>query len=64
VVGRLVEQQHVRAREEQPAQRDAPPLAARDLGDVHVARRHAERVHRELDGAVEIPGIDGVDAIL
>src|SRR4029450_9337844 len=41
-----------------------PPLPARDLGHVHVARRHPERVHRELDSAVEIPGVGGVDAIL
>src|SRR2546425_5436274 len=64
VIGGLVEQQHVRAREEESAERHAPALAARDLGDLHVAGRHPERVHRELDGAVEIPGIHGVDPIL
>src|SRR5262249_9689136 len=55
---------HVRAREEQAAEGDAPPLAARDLRHVHVAGRHPERVNRELDGTIEVPGVRGVDLVL
>ena len=64
MVGRLVEQQHVRAREQQPAEGDAAPLAARDLRHVRVAGRAAERVHRDLDRAIEVPGVRGVDLVL
>src|SRR3989304_1153367 len=64
VVRGLVEQQHVRAREQEPAEGDAPALAARDLPDLHVAGRAAERVHGELDGAVEVPGAGRVDPVL
>ena len=38
VVGRLVEQQHVGLLQQQPAERHAAPLAARELGHVGVAR--------------------------
>ena len=57
VVGRLVEQQQVRRLQQQPAQRDAAALAARELGDVGVRRRQPQRVHRELELRVEIPGV-------
>ena len=38
VVGRLVEEQQVGRREQQPAQRDAPALATGELGYVGVGR--------------------------
>ena len=47
--------------EQQPAQRDAAALAAREGRDVGVARRQAQRVHGDLEGAVEVPGAGGVD---
>ena len=64
VVGRLVEQQQVGRLEQQPAQRDAAPLAARQLRDVGIRRRTAQRVHRQLELRVDVPGVDRVDAIL
>ncbi len=64
MVGRLVEQQHVGLLQQEPAQRDAAPLAAGELRDLGVARRQAQRVHRDLDGAIELPGVDGVDLVL
>ena len=64
MVGGLVQQQHVRLLQQQPAQRHAAPLAAGDLGDLGVARRHAQRVHRQLDRAIEIPRVDRVDLVL
>ncbi len=64
MVGRLVEQQHVGLRQQQPAERDAAALTAGQLGDVGVARRAAQRVHGDLDGAVEVPGVGGVDLLL
>src|SRR5271165_6523070 len=55
MVGRLVEQQQVRLFQQQSAERDAAPLAARKRADVGIVRRAAERVHRLLDLTVEIP---------
>jgi hypothetical protein len=64
VVGGLVEQQQVGALEQQPAQRDAAALAARDLRDVGVGRRAAQRVHRDLELAVQLPQVVVVHAVL
>ena len=57
MVGRLVEQQQVGRLQQQPAQRDAAALAARERGDVGVRRRQAQRVHRELEPRIEVPGV-------
>ena len=57
MVGRLVEQQQVGPLQEEPAQRDAAPLAARQIGDLGITGRAAQRVHRNLDGAIEVPGV-------
>ncbi len=64
VVGRLVEQQQVRRAQQQPAQRHAAPLAARQSGHLRVGRRQAQRVHRLFELAVELPGVGLVDAVL
>ena len=64
MVGRLVEQQHVRPGEQQPGERDAPPLAAGQGGHAVLRRRAAQRVHRHLDAPVEVPGVGGVDPFL
>jgi hypothetical protein len=41
--------------EQQLAERDAAALAAGELGDVPIVGRAAQRVHRLVDLAVEIP---------
>ena len=64
MVGRLVEQQQLGLFEQQPAERDAAPLAARERGHVGVVGRAAQRVHRLLDLAVEIPQALGLDLVL
>ena len=64
VVRRLVEQQQVRLAEQQAAERHATALAARERRDRRVARRAAQRVHRVLDHAVEVPRVGGVDLLL
>jgi hypothetical protein len=64
VVGGLVEQQEVRRRQEEPAQRHPAALAAREGADVGVARRNPQGVHGHLHLAVEIPGAGGVDLVL
>ena len=61
VVGGLVEQQQVGLGEQQPAQRDAAPLAAGQGRDVGVAGRQPQRVHGDLDLAVEVVGALGRD---
>ena len=64
MVGRLVEQEHVRLLEEEPAQGHAPDLAARESGDVGIAGRTAQRVHGDLDRSVEVPSVGGLDGVL
>src|SRR6266478_4769466 len=64
VVGGLVEEEHVGLAEEDLAERDAPALAPRERRHVGIARRKAERVHRHLEPAVELPGARGVDRVL
>ena len=57
MVGRLVEQQQVGRIEQQPAERDAAALAAGELVHVGVVGRAAQRVHGEVDLAVEVPQV-------
>ena len=57
VVGGLVEQQQVGVGEQQPAQGDAAPLAARQRGDVGVVGRAPQGVHGDLDVALEVPRV-------
>jgi hypothetical protein len=64
VIGRLVEQEKLGLFEEKPAQRHAPPLAARELCHLGVVGRAAQRVHRQIDFGVEIPQPLGLDLVL
>ncbi len=64
VVRRLVEQQQVRVLEEEPCQGHAASLAAAKRADVLVVRRAAQRVRRDVDVALEVPRIGGVDPVL
>ena len=64
VVGRLVEQQQLGLFEQQPAQRDAAPLAAGELRHLGLVRRAAQRVHRQIDLGIEIPQPLGLDLVL
>ena len=64
VVRRLVEQQQIGGGEEEPAERDAPPLAARERSDVLVAGRAAKRVHCRVERLVEAPRVMAVDLLL
>jgi hypothetical protein len=64
VVRRLVEEQQVRSLEQQPAERDAAALAAREVGHLGVARRQPQGVHRVLHRRVEIPRVGRVDLLL
>ena len=64
VVGRLVEQQQVGRRQQQAAQRDPAPLAAREVGHLGVGGRQPQRVHGDVQHPVEAPGVGAVDAVL
>ena len=64
VVGRLVEQQHVVALEEQPREGDAPPLAARELAHQGLGRRAAQLLHGAIHDAVELPEVGRLDGVL
>ncbi len=64
VVRRLVQQQQVRVRQEQPAERDATALAARQGPGVLFAGRQPQGVHGVVDLAVEIPKTLRLDLVL
>ena len=64
VVGRLVEQEQVGVTEQQPTQRDAALLAAREGADIGIVRRAAQGVHGDVDVALEAPCIGGRDLVL
>ena len=64
MVGRFVQQQQFRLVEQQLAQRDAAALAAGELRHVGIVGRAAQRVHRLVDLAVEIPQALGLDLVL
>ena len=64
VVGRLVEQQQVGSGQQQLAQRDPAPLAAREDRDRGVAGRAAQRVHGLVDLGVQVPGAGVVEVLL
>ena len=64
VVGRLVQQQHVGAGKQEPTQRHPSRLAPRQRGDSGIARGAAQRIHRHLDGAVDLPRASGFDFFL
>ena len=64
VVGRLVEQQQVGVAEEQAGEGHAALLAARERRDVGVVGRAAQGVHRDVDVALEAPGVRGGDLVL
>ena len=64
VVRRLVEKQQVWRREQEPAERDAPPLAAGERRDVSVTLGQPQRVHRAVEVLVEAPGVGAIDPVL
>ena len=64
VVGRLVEQQEIGGTQKEPAEGHATPFAARERGDIRIAGRTPQRVHRHLDLRIELPGADLIDPIL
>ena len=64
VVGGLVEQQQVGLLKEQLAERYPAPLATGEGADLRVPRRAAQRVHRLLKLAVEIPRVPVVQLLL
>ncbi len=64
VVGGLVEQEQVGALEQDLAQGHAPAFATRQLGHVRVARRQAQGIHGDFQGAVEVPALGCLDGVL
>ena len=64
VVGWFVEEQHIGRFEKQLAERHAAAFAAREMLGHRLIGRAAQRLHRDIDLAVEIPEIVAVDLIL
>ena len=64
MVGGFIEQQDARLLQQQLGQCDAALFAPRQVGDRGVARRAAQRVHRNFELVVERPAIDRVDLFL
>ena len=61
MVGGLVEQQQVGLLEQQLAQRDPAALTTGEVVDERVGRRAAQRVHRLVEPAVEVPRVGVVE---
>ena len=61
MVGRFVEQQHVRSRQQQFAQRDAALFAAGQIRNRGIPRRQPQRVGGDVERAVQIPAVRRVD---
>ena len=64
VVGRLVQEENVGFLQEQPAECDAAPLAARKYVHHLVGRRTAQGVHREFQPRVQVPSVVRVQFFL
>ncbi|OPZ82777.1 MAG: hypothetical protein BWY76_02606 [bacterium ADurb.Bin429] len=64
MIRRLVEQEDVRLGEEQPAERHAAPLAAGEDVYRRVARRAAQRVHRDFQPLIQVPRIEFINLFL
>ena len=64
MVGRFVEQQYAGLLDQQAGQRHAALFAPRQVGHRPVARRAAQRLHRDLELVVERPAVDRVDLFL
>ncbi len=64
MVGRFVEQQHVGLRQQQAAQRDAAPFAARQLGDIGVPGRQPQCISGDVELAVHFPATGRIDGVL
>ena len=61
VVRRLIEQQQVGLGEQQASQRNTALLPARQRGYLGLGRRGAQRVHGDLDSALDVPTFLGVE---
>ena len=61
VVGGLVEEQQAGLLEQQLAQRDPAALATGEVVDEDLGRRAAQRVHRLVEAAVEVPRVGVVE---
>ena len=64
VVGRLVQQQHVRLGQEQAAQGDAAAFAAGQFVDLRIPVRQAQGIGRHFEFAVDFPAVRRVDLVL
>ena len=64
VIRRLVEEEQIRLREKESAERDTATLAAGERAHVLVARGTTERVHRDVHDRVEIPEALRFDLVL
>ena len=64
MVGWLVKQQQVWPAQQEPTQRNTTSLATAEVGDVCVCWGEAQGVHGDLDGALEVPRLGGLDAPL
>ena len=61
VVRRLIQQQHVRVRQQQCAKRYPAPLTARQLSHFGVPRRQAQRVGGNFQLPIRVPAVGRVD---
>ena len=64
MVGRLIEQQHVRILQQQLAERHPPLFTPGEMLHQRIGRRQTHRIGREFHRAVQLPQIPRVDLVL
>ena len=64
VVGRFVEEQEVRLRQQETAQRHPAAFPAGQCRDLGIGGREPEGVHGDVERPFEVPGAGGVDLVL
>ena len=64
MVRRFVEQQHVRVRQQQTAERDAALFAARQRADRRIPGRQPQGLRRDLELAFDFPAVGRFDRVL
>ena len=63
MVGGLVEQQQVGAREQKAGKRDTAAFATGQVGDLGITGRKAKGVACNVDGSLQVPRLGGFDSL-
>ena len=64
MIGRFIQQKHIRLFEQKPAERNAPPLSAGDDIDRRLRRRTPQSIHSLFQLTVQVPRLQMIDFFL